>query len=145
MESYKNTPEWKALNHIWKACSSDTRAQCELDFRVLSEFIKVKQANQAKGKIAKVPSKKAPTSATKYLSPLSDKCQEFVLNNSPNLYHSIMAILDNYNFASCEEMLIFYMGKYSTARPYLVKNKKLVEEVAALCWKRYYEEGHYYD
>ena len=80
-------------------------------------------------------------SGSNYLSPLSPECQKFILDNKPNLYHSLMAILGCHTFADCDEFIKFYMNKYESERPYLTKNKKLVEEVAMLCWERYDKKG----
>ena len=123
-----------ALNRIWKSCSADAQLARKEDFKLITEHIK--KHCVVKGKVDR------KNDDLKYLAPLSDRCKEFVLSNSPNLYHSFMAIINSHSFVDCNEMLQLYMNKYRNKRPYLSKNEELVEEVAQLCWKRYYCEGH---
>ena len=138
MEDYKNTPEWCALNRIWKSYPQELRVQREVDFRLLSDFIKQEK------KVKTTKPRKTTADEHPYLNSLSEECITFVLSNKPNLYHSFMAILDNRNFTDCDELLQYYMNKYKKSRPYLVKNQSFVAEVANLCWRKYYKEGYYY-
>ena len=36
----KDTPQWKALNSIWKSCSKEQQELLMKDFKVLGEFIR---------------------------------------------------------------------------------------------------------
>ena len=133
MNDYQETKEWKALNHIWKLSSPEMRESASDDFRMLAEYIR---AGKSSGK------RSGETPA--YLSELSNRCITFVLSNQPNIYHSIMSILDKHSFSSCDELVSFYIKKYGNTRPYIVKNKELLEEVASLCWTRYFQDGYYF-
>ena len=133
MNNYKESNAWKALNHLWKLSPPDMRKEAEEDFKELAAFIK---AGQSPAQITEeIP---------KYLRALSRPCAEFVLENQPNVYHSVMATLENHNFSDCAELISFYIKKYGNTRPYIKKNKNYFEEVAALCWKRFFQDGVYY-
>ena len=79
------------------------------------------------------------------LSFLSAECQKYVLENKPNIYYSMMSILGYRNFTDAEEFAQFYTKKYSSTRKHIARNKKYVKEVASLCWKRYFEEGEFFE
>lgn len=136
MNNYKDSAEWQALNRIWKASSREVQTKLSNDFKLISRFIEKNQP---------VPSsnKKDKKEDHEYLSSLSEKCIDFILNNNPNMYHSMMAVLDSHNFADCNEFIDFYYKKYKESRPHIAKNKNFVKETAELCWKRYYEEGYF--
>ena len=96
MNSYKDSAEWQALNKIWKSLSKDTQTQLSEDFKLISKFIETNIHAEDKSKETKNDDN------YKYLSSLSEKCIEFIINNKPNLYHSMMAVLDSYNFSDCK-------------------------------------------
>ena len=71
-----------------------------------------------------------------------EEAKQFVISlvekGEPNLYHSIMAVLNNKRGATKEEIEKFYFAKYETKRPYLIEKRKLVDEVMELCWKKFH-------
>ena len=138
MSSYKDSAEWQALNKIWKTLSKEDRTKLSNDFKLISNFIETNIHAEDKSKETKNDDN------YKYLSSLSEKCIEFIINNKPNLYHSMMAVLDSHNFSDCKEFADFYFKKYKTERPHIAKNKNFVKETAELCWQRYYVEGQFY-
>ena len=138
MNSYKDSAEWQALNKIWKTLSKEEQTQLSCDFKLISKFIETNIHTKDKAKETKKNDK------YEYLSPLSQKCTEFIISNNPNMYHSMMAVLASYNFADCKEFTDFYYNKYKTERPHIAKNKNFVKETAELCWQRYYIEGQFY-
>lgn len=137
MSSYKDSAEWQALNKIWKSLSKDSQAQLSEDFKLISGFIE-------KNQHVSTNNRKTDKEDYAYLAPLSDKCIGFILSNNPNMYHSMMAVLNSHNFADYNEFVDFYYKKYKESRPHIAKNKNFVKETAELCWKRYYEEGYFY-
>lgn len=74
-----------------------------------------------------------------YLEPLSKEARQLILSNKPNIYHSVMAVLNNQRcrLDNPEELLKAYLGWYGAEKPYLVENQKLVLEIITLCINNY--------
>lgn len=127
----KESDQWMALNRIWKACSSDQRKALYNDFEIVSNFI-ISKLNRS-------PSTNCEDQF-RYLDELSPDAKFFVIrlldNGEPNLYHSIMAVINNNRTLSFNELVTIYFDKFSLKRPYVKDNRILVEEVIELCWRR---------
>lgn len=82
----------------------------------------------------------AKTEEYHYLDFVSNKSKEFVINlvkqGEPNLYHSVMAVINNKQNISKAELNKLYFRKYEKKRPYLLENRELVEEVLKFCWEK---------
>lgn len=132
-EFVKGSKEWQALNRIWKCCTVEQRNEMRNDFEVVSKFIKQKVGSNFHSE---------SDDEFRYLSPLSEEAKQFVISlvekGEPNLYHSVMAVLNNKRGATKEEIEKFYFEKYETKRPYLIEKRKLVDEVMELCWKKFH-------
>lgn len=77
-----------------------------------------------------------------YLRGLSSGAQgliiSFVNQGEPNLYHSAMAVIQNFRPKSLEEIQTrYYSGRHIQAKPYIVERKHLVDEIIAFCFERY--------
>lgn len=132
-EFVKNSKEWQSLNRIWKCCNVEQRKAMRSDFEVVSRFISQKVGANYHSE---------SDDEFRYLNSLSEEAKQFVISlveaGEPNLYHSIMAVLNNKKGATKEEIEKFYFAKYETKRPYLIEKRKLVDEVIDLCWKKFY-------
>lgn len=127
----KATDEWKALNQIWKSCSSTQQVQLCKEFELLTKFIR------SHTPISAEPRGK---DGYAYLSRLSPEARQFVISiaerGEKNIYHSVMAIIDNKPQFSQQELKDYYLQKYGEKRPYLLENESYVSEVIELCWNR---------
>ncbi len=125
----KNTKEWQALNKIWKSCSAEQQSQLRGEFQLLTDRIR--------------RTYHASADEYGYLRGISQEAKDFVISEvkrgHKNIYHSVMAIIQNRPGLDQQELMEFYLSKYGEKRPYLVENKALVEEVVNLCWKRQHE------
>lgn len=132
-EFVKSSKEWQALNRIWKCCTVQQRKDVGKDFEVVSKFIKKEIVANYKY-----------DDDFDYLSALSEEAKQFVISlvekGEPNLYHSIMAVLNYKRDLTKEEFRKFYYAQYETKRPYLFENRKLIDEVIELCWKKFHKE-----
>lgn len=157
MGSYKDSPEWKSLNRIWQACGQEIQQERKADFALITAFIREhldfadckSQVSYMQTRVSRQTNnlKKTQINAGDnygYIATLSGPCQSFVREHQPNLYHSFMAILDRHSdeLDSCESMVHFYMEKYQEKRPWLAQNESFVKEVAALCWKNFFNRRH---
>lgn len=131
-DNVKSTKEWQALNTIWKSCTPEQQTQLKKKFQLLTKCIR-HTCYVPKGEYA-------------YLNGISEEARQFVISvidhGEINIYHSVMAIMDNKPKLNREELIEYYFKKYETKRPYLVENKPLVEEVIDLCWLRYHAKGY---
>ena len=126
----KDTDEWIALNTIWKTCTPCQKEMLQGEFKRLSDFVR---------KHVRV---RPESDDYSYLNALSPGARSFVVDlvelGEKNLYHSIMAILNNPRRAQCtkEEIRNIYFKKYGDKRPYLKNNESYVLEILDLCWSR---------
>ena len=129
----KSSNEWQALSRIWKSCTVEQRDALRNDFELVSKFVSQKVSLKFYSEF---------DDEFRYLNSLSDAAKQFVISlvekGEPNLYHSIMAVLNNKRSSTKEEIKNFYYAKYETKRPYLIEERKLVEEVMELCWNRFH-------
>jgi len=128
-ETYiKKSAEWKALNGIWKNCSSGQRELLYSDFETVKTLI-IQTVGQ---KYDKKPNE------YKYLNSISSEAKQFLISlvekGEPNIYHSIASILNSKKKISKEELKKYYFKRYGEKRPYLIENKTLVYEIIDLCW-----------
>lgn len=130
-EMIKSTKEWKALNLIWKRCSSEQRVMLRSEFEIVSKFIKENVCTT--GKVA-------PKDGYGYLNALSIEAKQFIIlkvnSGERNIYHSIMSVLDNKPDLTKNEVKKYYFERFSRSRPYLEENRELVCEILNLCWDR---------
>ena len=134
----KDTPQWKALNSIWKSCSKEQQELLMKDFKVLGEFIRKhthidkKCLNKNQNNIVK--------DDYRYLNDLSKEAKDFVIaiinNGDKNIYHSVMAVINNKRNSDKNDIIEFYFKKYRNKRPYIIENEPLVREIIDLCWER---------
>lgn len=124
MDDYKKTLQWQALNKIWKNCSNECQGECKSEFEILATFIR---ENCTKTKIEHEKHEF-------YLNKFSDDAQKLIKNNTPNVYHSIMSVLDNGNFDSFDTFTEYYKNKYSSKRPEVFEDEKIIFEIMKKCW-----------
>lgn len=131
----KATNEWRALNQIWKSCSSEQRAQLGREFELLTKFIRSHTPINAE------PRGKDGYS---YLSRLSPEARRLVISiaerGEKNIYHSVMAVIDSKPQLSLQELKDYYFKKYGQKRPYLLENESYVFEVIELCWNKFHDQ-----
>lgn len=129
----KSSKEWQALNKIWKSCTQEQKNALHNEFKLVSSFVSEKVGLKFIG---------GCDDSFRYLNPLSDEAKQFVISlvakGEPDLYHSIMAVLNNKRGATKEEIKEFYYKKYEFKRPYLKENCQLVDEVMELCWTKFH-------
>lgn len=127
----KDTPQWKALNSIWKSCSKEQQELLMKDFKVLGEFIRKRTYIKQKDKSNDV---------YPYLNALSKEAKDFIITivdkGDKNIYHSVMAVLGSKLHWNKEKIIEFYFKKYGRKRPYIIENEPLVREIIDLCWER---------
>ena len=129
--------EWKALNAIWKSCSIEQRVTLKSNFETLTQFIR-SHVYQKRSVLDNVEAA--------YLNDLSNEARDFVIsvinNGERNIYHSIMAILNNKPGMSEEALQKYYFKKYGEKRPYLLENASIVCEVISVCWHKFNNKRH---
>ena len=127
----RSTPEWKALNQIWTTCSQEQRKLLETEFRFLTEFIR---ANTAPRFIEPV------TDGFAYLQGLSSGAQSLIIEKikvgEPNIYHSIMSVMDRKGEQDKNSIQRYYYEKYGEKRPYIKENWSLICEIFDFCWNK---------
>ena len=139
---HRSTPEWQALNAIWKNMDATQRVKNRENFETLCTYLKHQFANTAS------IHKKNPYEDYGYLSPLSagavDLVVSLVENGEKNLYHSIMATLSSWQererLYDVETLWTYYRKRYRIKRPYIETHEPEVREVMALCLQRYNEK-----
>ena len=131
-DTVRRTPEWNALNNIWKVCSQEQRQSLEADFMLLTEFVRS----------TTLPRFTAPVAEQhRYLYGLSDGAQSFIMDilnqGEPNLYHSIMSVMDGKTAQGKDAIQKYYYDTYACKRPYIRENWSLVCEIFDFCWKKH--------
>ena len=128
----QQTAEWNALNKIWKNCSKEQRELLAPEFRFLTEFIRKNTANYFMESIPE---------GYGYLRELSPAARGFVISKieegEPNIYHSIMAVLERKTNEPKEQVMEYYYAKFALKRDYIKNNWGLVCEVFNLCWRNW--------
>lgn len=77
-EDYKSSPQWQALNRIWKAVPQSARAQVTDDFRVITEYIK-QDRTPAPDPAPAEAAKAKPVPRENYLAGLSPEAKKLAL------------------------------------------------------------------
>ena len=130
----KNTPEWKALNHIWKSCTSEQQKENMANFELLSKFIRNYHGLRQ--------SKLKDKDEYDYLNGVSPEAKQFVIKmiqqGETNLYHSIMAVIENKRDSGIDDISAYYFAKIGAKRPYLSENQPLVQELIESCWHKFH-------
>lgn len=125
----KNTPQWKALNEIWRSCSKEQQIELYNDFQVVAEFIKKSSDNYEKS-----------FSDKSYSCDFSEELREFMRELSAkgekDLYGSIMAVIGNHPFWSMEQIEEYYFKKFGHKRSYLIEKQQLVHELIVFCYNK---------
>lgn len=132
-EFIRSSDEWQALNRIWELCTAEQRDAMLDDFELLRSIIRHKVGLNFRAD---------NDDEFRYLNSISDEAKQFVIslveNGEPNIYHSIMAVLNNKKNITMEEIKNFYFAKYGMKRPYLCEKRELVNEVIELCYRNFY-------
>lgn len=142
-DAVKSTPEWIALNHIWKSCSQEQRTKIKADFEVLANYIRANHKSKTE------PTKpywhnrrQTVPDAYAYLNYVSPEAKQFVQNmiqqGEKNIYHSIMAVLQTRPQLNLADFSDYYFNKNKFKRPYLIENQTLVNELIAYCWRKFH-------
>ena len=127
MSEYKKSAEWQALNRIWKKCGVECQNICKTDFELLATFIHEH--------VAKTMGE--TNSHGSYLNKFSDDAKNLIENSTPNVYHSIMAVLGSRKFDSLDVFAEYYKKKYSNRRPEVFENEKVIYEIIEKCWETF--------
>ena len=134
-DNAKDSFEWKSLNAIWKSCSPEQRFMLKSDFEIVAKFIKKHTYHKCSD---------SANDDYAYLNSISDEAKQFVISvvdeGEKNIYHSVMAILNNKSNLSEKELKEYYFNKYGSKRPYLLENTSLVCEVISLCWHNFHSK-----
>ena len=139
---HRSTPEWQALNAIWKSMDVTQKTKNRENFEILCGYLKCQFSDDAP------IDKDGPLEDYGYLSPLSTEAADLVVSlvksGEKNLYHSIMATLSAWQerkqLYDVEALWTYYHKRYRLKRPYIETHEPEVREVMALCLQRYYEK-----
>ena len=127
----RSTSEWKALNKIWTTCSQEQRKLLEAEFRFLTEFIRDNTAPRFMDTV---------TDGFTYLQGLSSGAQALIIgkiqDGEPNIYHSIMSVMDGKGDEDKSTIQKYYYEKYGEKRPYIKENWSLICEIFDFCWNK---------
>lgn len=133
----KDTPEWESLNSIWKSCSKEQKELLRKDFEVLAKLIRKQLPND---KIYLGHNQNSNYDDYRYLNDLSKEAKDFIISvvnkGEKNIYHSIMAVINNKYRCTKDDIIEFYCKKYGTERPYIAENRALVCEIINFCWNK---------
>lgn len=133
----KDTLEWKSLNSIWKSCSKEQQELLRKDFEVLGKLIRKKLSAD---KIYLEHNQNSSHDDYRYLNDLSKEAKDFVISvvndGEKNIYHSVMAVINNKYSCTKNDIIEFYFKKYGTKRPYIAENRSLVCEIINFCWNK---------
>ena len=79
-EEYRTSPQWQALNRIWKAVPQSAREGVKADFKIVTDFVREAYARQdeAPQKPPK-PAPAAPQGETNFLAGLSPEARRLAL------------------------------------------------------------------
>lgn len=125
------SPEWQALNRLYKGMTKQQREALGQEFQLLSAFIK---ENVGRG-----------DPATEYLDELSPAARAFIkartAEGEPNLYRRFLSLIGGSVFEKPEEAMAYYLLRFSRNQPYLTEHKAEVEEILALAWKHQLAAG----
>ena len=143
-DAVKSTPEWIALNSIWKSCSQEQRQKIKADFEMLANYIRAN--HKPKTEPAKPDWHKSSETVRDeyaYLNHVSPEAKQFVQDmiqqGEKNIYHSIMAVLQNRPQMNLEDFTDYYFDRNKLKRPYLMENQALVTELITYCWKKFHD------
>lgn len=127
----RSTPEWNALNKIWKSCTKEQQQFLEPEFRLLTDFVR---ANTVPRFTTPAPDQYG------YLQGLSAGAQALIIDKiqegEPNLYHSIMSVIDGKLTQGKDSLQEYYYEKFGSKRAYIKENWSLVCEIFDFCWKK---------
>lgn len=141
-DAVKSTPEWIALNRIWKSCSLEQKMEIKTDFEVLAKYIRANY-DQKMSKPKRHESGSDVRDEYAYLNDVSPEAKQFVKDmvqqGEKNIYHSIMAVLQNRPQMNLEDFTHYYFDRNKLKRPYLMENQALVTELITYCWKKFHD------
>ena len=145
-DAVKSTPEWIALNNIWKSCSQEQRTKIKTDFEVLANYIRANHTPKvAPAKSDWHEREKTGQDEYAYLNHVSPEAKQFVKDmiqqGEKNIYHSIMAVLQTKPQLNLADFTDYYFDKNRAKRPYLIENKALVSELIAYCWRKFHNSA----
>lgn len=145
-DTVKSTPEWIALNSIWKSCSQEQRQKIKADFEMLANYIRAN--HKPKTEPAKPDWHKSSETVRDeyaYLNHVSPEAKQFVQDmiqqGEKNIYHSIMAVLQTRPQLNLADFTDYYFEKNRAKRPYLAENQTLVSELIAYCWMKFHDSA----
>lgn len=125
------SPEWQALNRLYKGMTKPQREALSQEFQLLSAFVK---ENVGRG-----------DPATGYLEELSPEARAFLqartAEGEPNLYRRFLSLIGGSVYEKPEDALAYYLLKFSRKQPYLTEHPAEVEEILALAWKHQLAAG----
>ena len=74
-EEYRTSPQWQALNRIWKAVPLSAREGVKADFKTVTDFVKEAYARSA----PETQAPAAPQGETNFLAGLSPQARKLAL------------------------------------------------------------------
>jgi hypothetical protein len=141
---YRSSPQWQALNRIWKAVPAASREGVKEDFRIITELIKgmgtpaEKSVETKKENPAPVPAAKsaAPGERENFLKGMSPAARKLALSLLTKEGFDIYAFLENLCVTSKAKDADELWDAYVSERDIEEENEDALREMVEVCISR---------
>lgn len=120
-EEYRTSPQWQALNRIWKAVPQSAREGVKADFKTVTDFVKATYAQSAsetprpETPRPETPASAAPQEETNFLAGLSPQARKLALTeltrNGFDIYGFLAELLRETRAQDAQEMFDAYLTR----------------------------------
>lgn len=120
-EEYRTSPQWQALNRIWKAVPQSAREGVKADFKTVTDFVKATYAQSAsetprpETPRPETRASAAPQEETNFLAGLSPQARKLALTeltrNGFDIYGFLAELLRETRAQDAQEMFDAYLTR----------------------------------
>lgn len=115
-EEYRTSPQWQALNRIWKAVPLSAREGVKADFKTVTDFVKEAYAQRAPETPApETQAPAAPQGETNFLTGLSPQARKLALTeltrNGFDVYAFLAELLRETRAQDAQELFDAYLTR----------------------------------
>ena len=120
-EEYRTSPQWQALNRIWKAVPQSAREGVKADFKTVTDFVKATYAQSAaetsrpETPRPETRASAAPQGETNFLAGLSPQARKLALTeltrNGFDIYGFLAELLRETRAQDAQEMFDAYLTR----------------------------------
>ena len=115
-EEYRTSPQWQALNRIWKAVPLSAREGVKADFKTVTDFVKEAYAQRApETPRQETQAPAAPQGETNFLAGLSSQARKLALTeltrNGFDVYAFLAELLRETRAQDAQELFDAYLTR----------------------------------